>query len=169
MSVDNGLAQLLRSYAAAAAGADAWPERVAVEVVRVDRFSSRATTPSGNVVMLDEPVIIGGTGKAADPAEHLLAAVGASVSVTLTAHAAMRGIDVSHVRIAMKATMDGKAFFAPGIGQTGLVEAELILHVEADEDTPQLRTLIDDAIAVAPVLQALKVEPRIEVRVERTR
>lgn len=159
------LRALLERYAVEATHAEEPAEHAAVGVDRIAGFANEASTPAGHIILLDEPASIGGGGAAPDPAEYLLAAVGASLSVTLTAHAAMRGLVLDHVRVDLTAVMDGRAFFRPGHGTTGLVDCTLVLTVKSTAPAALLRMLVDDAVSVAPVLCALKIAPRIETRI----
>ena len=60
-------------------------------------------------VVVDEPLIFGGTESAANPAEVALAGVAASISVTLQALAAMDDIPIDDVRIDIELQVDSPA------------------------------------------------------------
>jgi len=140
-------------------------EAVSVEVMRIDGFRNEAVTPRGLKVCLDEPVNFGGKGEAPDPAEHLLAAVGASVSVTLTAHAALRDVPIDRVHVVLRAEIDGREFFRPGSGgMPGLLDIVMELTVRSSAPRAMVRALLRDVLRAAPVLRSLKRLPKVTIQ-----
>lgn len=160
---DAALGALLRGYAEASRGGR---EQVAIDVERVGGFEHVARTRGGHELKLDEPVAFGGQGAAPDPAEALLAAVGASFSVTLTAHAAMADVPIDHVRIAVTAMLDANAFFEPGTGTPGLLDAEIDVELHSRAARDAIEALVARAMAASPVMGALAFMPRITLRLE---
>lgn len=139
-------------------------EPIQVDVVRQDGFLHRAGTTSGQTLVLDEPVAFGGHGSAPDPAECLLAAVGASVSVTVTAHAALRDVPIEGIHVGLGAVIDAREFFHPGSGgKPGLLNLTLTLTIRTGAPRKVVRATIRDALRVAPVLRTLKRMPRVIV------
>lgn len=140
-------------------------EAVTVDVVRREGFQNEATTPAGIHILLDEPVHFGGRGEAPDPAQFLLAAIGASLSVTLTAHAAMRNVVVEYIAVSLSAAIDGRAFFHPGSGApAGLLGLTATLTVHSPAAEAEFRALLADVLLATPVLQSLKQAPAITLR-----
>jgi pyruvate dehydrogenase E2 component (dihydrolipoamide acetyltransferase) len=102
-------------------------------------------------------------GEAPDPAEHLLAAVGSSVSVTFTAHAALLGVAVEKVHVSLAAEIDAHKFFHPdAAARAGLLDIHLKLIVSSSAPRAQVRRVLREALCVAPVLRSLKRLPRVE-------
>lgn len=156
------LRSTLLGFADTLLAADDPTEGVSVEVVREHGFQNAAVTPTGQRILIDEPVHFGGSGAAPDPAQYLLAAIGASLSVTLSAHAAMRSIVIDGITMSLSATIDGRAFFHPGgAGDAGLLEMTATLRVTSPEDEATFRALLADVLLATPVLQSLKHAPRI--------
>lgn len=156
------LRAILTGFADALLATDNPTEGVAVEVSRVDGFQNLAVTPTGQKILLDEPEHFGGKGEAPDPAQFLLAAIGASLSVTLSAHAAMRDVVISRVDMSLSANIDGRAFFNPGCGAPpGLLDLALQLRVHSAASEAIFRGLLADVLLATPVLQTLKQMPTI--------
>lgn len=158
------LQRVLRRFEQAYARAPQTLGRVACDVQRTTGFGNEALTPAGLQIVLDEPADFGGSGQAPDPAEHLLAAVGASLSVTLTAHAALRGVPLDDVHVALEGFIDGKLFFDPtSDGRPGVHDIRLTLTVTSRAPRSVLRTLLRDVLRVCPVLRSLKRMPAVEL------
>ncbi len=159
---DTELAGILERFRVSLGAPDSPPVRVAVKLARQGRFLHEATGASGQVVWLDEPAAFGGGGAHADPAEHLLAAVGASLSVTLTAHAALRGLEVSRIDVELEAELDERSFFAPRRWpRAGLQGARIALTISGALTERQARSLVAEAARAAPVLRSLKRRPAL--------
>lgn len=158
------LEQVLRRFEQAYARAPQSLGRVSCDVRRTAGFGNEALTPTGLRIVLDEPAEFGGSGRAPDPAEHLLAAVGASLSVTLTAHAALRGVPIDDVQVALDGFIDGKLFFDPASdGRPGVRDIRLKLTVTSRATLGALRALLRDVLRVCPVLRSLKRMPTVEL------
>lgn len=158
------LAELLQNHARAAHVAEDSQERVSTTVQRVSGFRHRATGGHGHSWGIDEPVTFGGGGTAADPAEMLLAAVAASLSVTLTAHAALRGISICDLRVESEGEMDALAFFFPGQGAPGLTAHRMRVVMRSAEGHVAVSELLADAVKASPVLRALASPPEIRLQ-----
>ena len=171
-AVDGGdeLTNILSGFAREITTRDNPRERVAVEVTRRSGFQNSARSTGGLEILLDEPVAFGGRGEAFDPAEYLLAAAGASLAVTLTAHAALRGLRLDEVRVVLSGDIDGRLFFHPeGEGSAGLLETVVDLSVKGPMSRSTFSALLRDAWRVAPVIRSLNKLPRLRVKFERTR
>jgi pyruvate dehydrogenase E2 component (dihydrolipoamide acetyltransferase) len=154
----------LESFARQLAAADNPRERVSVTVSRQDGFQNEASTPRGLRISLDEPQDFGGRGEAPDPAEFLLAAIGASLSVTLTAHGELRGVAFESVQVDLGGEIDGAKFFEPGSrGAPGVLDMELTLTIATQAPRRAVQAVIRDALRVAPVLKSLKRVPKVRV------
>ena len=158
------LRTILLRYERKALKAEHAQESVSVDVSRQAGLLHHATTPGGLRLTLDEPLSFGGGGTAPDPAECLLAAVGASVSVTLTAYASLRNVSIDGIHIALSASIDARQFFRPSRnGRAGLLDATLTVTVSSPSPRQAIRTLFREVLQVAPVLKALKRRPHIRL------
>jgi pyruvate dehydrogenase E2 component (dihydrolipoamide acetyltransferase) len=163
------LRERLLAFAAEILHAPVPRETVAVTVARENTFTHRARTSRGLALVLDEPEHFGGTGQAPDPAEALLAALGASLSVTLTAHAALAEIDVLEVAVALSGDIDGRSFFDPrgAFQHGGLLDVRAAVTITSRAPRPRVRALLDDAVRASPVLRSLRRRPRVTLLLKR--
>lgn len=163
---DHDLALLLERYAEQVRSGAEW-EVAAASVERTARFTNRALSGSGHGIPIDEPAEFGGTGQAPDPAELLLAAAGASLSVTLTAYAAMRGISLEGVQMDLRTRMSADSFLRPdGGAPAGVQDLEIDLRLRSAAPPAALRRLARDAARGSPVVKSLKRAPRISLAIE---
>lgn len=168
MASERSWAETLRTFAEQAAKQDSPRARVSVEVTREAPFRNVARTPAGLATTLDEPEDFGGLGELPDPAEQLLAAVAASLSVTFTAHAALLGVPVEHVHVSATGEIDAYKFFHPdSAGAAGLLDTRLTLTVKSSARRVEVRRVLRAALRAAPVLRSLKRLPGIEFVHER--
>ncbi len=139
-------------------------EHAAAKVRRVDGFTNRGVAASGHVVAVDEPKQFGGGGSAADPAELLLIAIGASLSVSLTVHAALREVKLDHIDVAIAGTMNGARFFRPTDAPGGgLTQLALVVTLTTTASDAEARSLLDQALLASPVLRSLAVRPDVRL------
>ena len=166
--VDVALTRTLRSFADRLLASGDGTAEISASVSRQDRFTNLAAA-GGMTLRLDEPVEFGGTGLAFDPAEALLAAVGASLSVTVTAHAALRALAIADIRIALCAKIDGRSFFRPrDHPKVGLLDTRIEVLIVSDDPPRHLRALFAEARRACPVLKSLKLRPKIALILQRT-
>ncbi len=166
--VDAALTEVLRGFAERLRANGDGTARVSVSVSRQARFTNIAAA-GGMTLRLDEPADFGGTGRTFDPAEALLAAVGASLSVTLTAHAALRALGIADIKMALAARIDGYSFFEPRAHpRAGLFDTKVEVLIVSDESPRDLRALFAEARRACPVLRSLKRAPRIALTLQTT-
>ena len=159
---DRQLENILRDFKTHAGVDDSPVTNISVVVNRGKRFTNVATTPRGLSIEMDEPADFGGTGERPDPAEYLLAAVGSSLSVTLTAHAALRGLAIHSVEIALAADIDGRSFFAPRTWpRAGLLNMQIDITLTSDLSEARARALTAEVLRASPVFRSLKRRPKV--------
>jgi uncharacterized OsmC-like protein len=66
--------------------------------------------PKPYLLVADEPSLLGGTGKAANPVEFLLHALTSCLTTSLVAHAAVRGITVEDINTSTEGDIDVRGF-----------------------------------------------------------
>jgi pyruvate dehydrogenase E2 component (dihydrolipoamide acetyltransferase) len=131
-------------------------------VKRRERFTNVVTTATGLSIEMDEPADFGGTGQRPDPAEYLLGAVGSSLSVTLTAHAALRSLAIHSVEIALAADLDGRSFFAPRTWpRAGLLNMQIDITLTSNLNEARARALMAEVLRASPVFRSLKRRPKV--------
>jgi pyruvate dehydrogenase E2 component (dihydrolipoamide acetyltransferase) len=121
-----------------------------------------------HLVLVDEPTSFGGTDSAANPAELLLAALGASLSVTLRCHAALLGIHVGRIRVELAGDLDIRGFFdADPAVRSGFAELRLHVQLESDASAEALARLMAAAERGCPVLDACRSATSISIELIR--
>ena len=142
-------------------------EQVAARVCRAVGFANAGTSASGHRVAVDEPEQFGGSGTAPDPAELLLIAVGASLSVTLTVHAALTDIDLADVAVGLAGTLDADRFFDPSPAPGGgFVTLSVTVTLTTRAPRPAVQALLDRALQASPVLRALTTDPIVDLHIQ---
>ena len=165
---DEQLRQALLRFRTDAASSGDGRVQLAVRVDRGRHLTHNVTTASGQTLRIDEPTDFGGAGATPDPAEVLLGAIGASISVTLTAYAAMREVSFDSVGVALTASIDGRDFFQPGSGEPGLLDIRVSLDVQTSAPRHVVDELMVDVVRTAPVLATLKTRPSVDLEYRRT-
>lgn len=88
----------------------------------------------------DEPQILAGSDKDANPVEYVLHALGGCVTTSLVYHAAVRGIEVRKVSSALEGDLDIRGLF--GVSdevRKGFHHVRVVVRVDADADADELR------------------------------
>ena len=156
--MDVQLGELMRRYRSVALRGDAAQCAEHIAGTTVQEWGFRTEGQFGrHLVLVDEPASFGGTDSAANPAELLLAALGASLSVTLRCHAALLGIDVGRIRVELVGDLDIRGFFDadPGI-RAGFGDLRLHVHLESGASPESLARLMAAAERGCPVLDACR-------------
>ncbi len=166
-ATEDFLERVLLTYDRRIRSGEAERENVSALVERETGFQNRVVTGQGHGFLIDEPETFGGGGQAGDPAEFLLAAVGASLSVTMTAHAALRHIVINRLGIELAAWMDADSFFRPADGAVaGLQALQLVVRLDSAAERRVLDDLLATALAASPVVQSLRNAPDVRLIIE---
>lgn len=122
---------------------------------------------SRHVVVVDEPKGFGGEDSAANPAEVLLAALGASLSVTLRCHAALLGMSVGRIEVDLSGDLDIRGFFGtdPAI-RSGFQSLTLKVALESDADAAQRARLMAAVERGCPVLDTCRGATSITIELQ---
>ena len=90
----------------------------------------------------DEPEVLLGTDRGANPVEHLLHALASCVTTSMVYHAAARGIAVEEVESSLEGDLDLRGFLglAPSV-RKGYQQIRLKLRIKADVTDQELRDL----------------------------
>jgi putative redox protein len=116
--------------------------------------SLATTTARSFTIETDEPAPLGGTDKAIDPMELLLAAVGTCLQIGWVTHANRRGIDFRSLRIETKGDYDLQGYL--GLDQSvppGYLNISYTVEVESDADPGILEEIRVAAENGSPVTQ----------------
>ncbi len=154
-------AALMRSQSNAVATAtEPTIEHVSASVRRVAGLTNAGRAGSGHHVAVDEPTQFGGSGAAADPAELMLVAIGASLSVTLTVHAALAGVPVEAIDIALSGQLDAGRFFMPvDKAGGGFSKVAISVSLTTHAAPARVRALFDNALLACPILRSVDAQP----------
>ncbi|KAA3446913.1 hypothetical protein C7I87_29795 [Mesorhizobium sp. SARCC-RB16n] len=111
---------------------------------------------SGLALTIDEPVSFGGTGAAPNPAEVMLAALGASMEVTIRCYADFLGISVKSIGVELSAQMNGQGFFGMEGVRSGFPVISAIVKIVSDEQSEAISQLLKVAERCCPVLDNVR-------------
>jgi len=123
---------------------------------------------TGFTLLADEPDMLLGNDRAANPVEHLLHALASCVTTSMVYHAAARGIAVEQVESTLEGTLDLRGFLgiAPHI-RNGYQDIHLKLRIKADITDEQLRELSSLGPRFSPVYDSIARGVPIAVSTER--
>jgi uncharacterized OsmC-like protein len=112
------------------------------------------TTARSFTIETDEPAPLGGTDKAIDPMELLLAAVGTCLQIGWVTHANRRGIDFRSLRIETTGDYDLQGYMGldPGV-PPGYLNISYTVEVDTDADPSVLDEIRAAAENGSPVTQ----------------
>lgn len=100
----------------------------------------------------DEPAPLGGTDKAVDPMELLLASVGTCLTIGWVTHAARRGVDFRDLRIDVNGGYDLRGYLGIDETRPGFGSISYTVHVDTDADDATLDEIRRAAEAGSPMV-----------------
>lgn len=100
----------------------------------------------------DEPAPLGGTDKAVDPMELLLASVGTCLTIGWVTHAARRGVDFRDLRIDVNGDYDLRGYLGIDETRPGFGSVSYTVHVDTDADDATLDEIRKAAEAGSPMV-----------------
>ena len=119
----------------------------------VDGSLARTTARSFSIET-DEPTPLGGTDKAIDPMELLLAAVGTCLQIGWVTHANRRGIDFRSLRIETRGDYDLQGYLGLDLNvPPGYLNITYTVEVDTDADPAILEEIRAAAERGSPVTQ----------------
>jgi putative redox protein len=108
-------------------------------------------------VEVDEPPVLGGTDRAANPVEYALAALATCQEITYRLHAARLGIPLKEVRVELKGDLDLRGFFAVDEAiRPGFKEIRGTVHFDSSASPEELQRLKEIVDAHCPVLDLFR-------------
>jgi uncharacterized OsmC-like protein len=113
----------------------------------------------------DEPPILAGEDKGANPVEHLLNALAACMTTTMVYHAAARGIKLEEVESELEGDLDLRGFLAISDDvRSGYQNIRVKFKVKTDaENVERLKALA----RLSPVFDVVSNGTRVDVQIER--
>lgn len=118
----------------------------------------RSQAQFGDLAMvIDEPVAFGGTGMAPNPAEAMLAALGASIEVTIRCYADLMGIKVASIGVDLSGALNNRGFFGLDASvRAGFPRIGAIVRIVSEEDPEAVGELLEIAARCCPVLDNIR-------------
>lgn len=119
-----------------------------------------------NPVMIDEPPNLLGTDLTPNPSEHVLAALGACLSVGYMANATAMGIAVEELKLELEGDIDispiwGVRRETPPDQVAGFTEIRVRAHIKAEMTPEQERELHERTLRWSPVANTLRNPVRV--------
>jgi len=120
--------------------------------------------PDSFVFTADEPQVLLGQDRGANPVEFLLHAAAACATTTMVAHAAARGIQLEEVESVIEGDIDLRGFLGldPDI-KKGFQGIRLTFRLKSEATAEQLRELT----YMSPVINTVSEPTPIDIRVEK--
>jgi uncharacterized OsmC-like protein len=119
------------------------------------------------VVDAGEPSILQGSDTGPSPAEHLLHALGASLTTSLVFVAATRGVRLTEVESTLEADLDVRgALGLTGVHRRGFSAIRISLRIRGDASERELRGIAALARRRSAVLELVTNGVRVDVEVE---
>ena len=107
-------------------------------------------------IVTDEPEVLGGTDKGANPVEYLIGAVGSCYAITFEVIASQKGIKLEKVEVDIEADLNAAVFLGLEEGDGGILNPIINLKVSASASEEQIREIANIALLKSPVLASLK-------------
>jgi uncharacterized OsmC-like protein len=124
--------------------------------------------PKPFVVKSDEPVVLLGEDKSANPVEYLLHALAACLTTSLVYHAAARGIELQEVESTLEGDIDLRGFFKLEKNiRTGYQGIRVNFKIKGDFPDDQLQSIVNLGPDHSPVFDSLVNGVPVAVSAER--
>ncbi len=138
------------------------------EVNSFDHAGQRLSHKTSFTLAADEPDILLGADKGANPVEHLLHALASCVTTSMIYHAAARGIEIERVESSLSGDLDLRGFLGldPTI-RNGYQGIQIKLRIKANLTEKELQELGSLGPAFSPVYDSVFRGVPISVSTER--
>lgn len=114
-------------------------------------------------IVADEPEILGGTDKGANPVEYLIGAVGSCFAITFEVMASQKGIDLEMVEVDVETDLNAAVFLGLEEGYGGIFNTVINLKVAASASEEEIREIANIALLKSPVLDSIKHKPILNI------
>lgn len=114
----------------------------------------------------DEPPVLLGENKGANPVEYLLHALAGCITTTIVVNAAAKGIKIEEIQTGFEGDLNILGFLGlPGRTSVGYEEIRVTVNVKSDATEEQLEELVDLAERRGPVFNSIKNPVPIKVKI----
>ncbi|MEQ9620035.1 MAG: OsmC family protein [Deltaproteobacteria bacterium] len=115
----------------------------------------------------DEPPLLLGEDKGANPVEQVLHGLAGCITTTLVYHAAARGIKIHNVETGFEGDLDLRGLLAlPGARRNGYEEIRVSVKVKADATREEIEELVEFATGHSPVFDIVSNPVPVNVTLE---
>jgi uncharacterized OsmC-like protein len=121
------------------------------EVAWQQGFQSEATIRQFEPIASDEPTALGGTDRAPNPVEQLLAALGNCLAVGYAANATAAGIAIHELTIAVSGELNLEVFLGLAEGHAGFDAITAEVRLITDGGDEEVRELHRKVVSTSPV------------------
>ena len=121
------------------------------------------------VFEIDEPPVLLGENKGANPVEYLLVGLSGCMTTAMVAHAAARGIEIKSVTSCIEGDLDVQGFL--GLSETIPVaykEIRVSFKIEADISDQEKQELVEMAKKYSPVFNTVTHPVTVKVKIDRS-
>lgn len=123
-----------------------------------------------HVVKSDYAEAAGGTNKAPNPIELLLAAMASCMEAAFYEFAVHEGCTIDSISVDIEGLLDLRGFFMIGDEPAGFRDLKYTFHVSSPDDEASIRELAEKVIAHCPVVESLRKPTPLsgEIRISRS-
>ncbi|HUT05927.1 MAG TPA: OsmC family protein [Nitrosopumilaceae archaeon] len=115
----------------------------------------------------DEPPVLLGGDKGANPVEYLLAGLAGCVTTSLVAHAAARGVKIDSIESTLEGDIDLQGLLQLDDTNPGYQGINISFKIESDASDETLQELIDLARKASPVANTISRPTPVNVKLVR--
>lgn len=115
----------------------------------------------------DEPPVLLGFDRAANPVEYVLHALAACVTTSMVYHAAARGVTIHEVETRLEGDLDLRGFLGmPGAKRNGYEGIKMTMKVKGDGPAERMREMVALGTGHSPVFDMVSNGTKVAVEVE---
>lgn len=119
-----------------------------------------------NVIVADEPEVLGGTDTAADPVELLLASLASCVSIGLVTQAAKRGVELRDFEVDVEGELDVRGYLGDEAVRPGFNTIRYTIRVDSDAAAETIEEIVRTAERTSPMFDNISNGVAVSSRVE---
>ena len=124
------------------------------------------TRETPHVFVKDEPSILLGNDKGANPVEYLLAGLAGCITTSLVAYASAKGVKIDSIESTLEGDIDLQGLFQLDDVNPGYEGINISFKIESDASEETLQELIELAKKVSPVANTISRPTPINVRLD---